>query len=459
MGGQSLGDRPQALDRINRKRFADLIGELNVTGGSGPEIAIAVSGGADSLALALLAHHWALARKGRAVALTVDHGLRPESAAEAAQVGGWLAARGIDHHVLRCPPFAPGGNLQARAREARYDLLTAWCRHHRIFSLLLAHHRDDQAETFLLRLARGSGVDGLSAMSAQFMCDGVCLLRPLLTVPKAALVAYLKNRKQPWVEDPSNRNDSYARVRMRKLLPLLAAEGLTAERLATTAAHLDRSREALSAASWQLIEDHAEVDGLGYALLKTAWLGQTPEDIATRTLAYLLMLIGGQVYKPRYGSLQSLTCDLKDHGMRPEAFAGRTLAGCRILPYDEERVILFREMRGIEPPVSLAAGRVTWDGRCEMLVGTGDVWRDCTLGALGKDDWLALKRQYAIRPPRGVPAAVFSTLAAVRDPQGVLHVPQLNWMRPMSPQDADLYDDYTFHGPQGRLRTGPRDRD
>src|SRR5689334_12818293 len=163
-----------------------------------PELAVAVSGGADSLALALLADRWARACGGRVTALTVDHGLRPEAAREARQVGRWLKASGIRHVILRWSPPAMKktatarlANLQAAARDARYELLCGWCRQHAVLHLLLAHHRDDQAETLLLRLARGSGLDGLAAMAPLVERSAVRLLRPLLAVPKTAITGYL----------------------------------------------------------------------------------------------------------------------------------------------------------------------------------------------------------------------------------------------------------------------------
>jgi len=132
---------------------------------SAPRIAVAVSGGADSLALALLAADWAAAQGGKAVALTVDHGLRPEAAAEARQVRRWLADCGISHFILAWRGPRSGADVQAAARAARYRLMGEWCARRGILHLLLAHHRDDQAETVLLRLARGSGLEGLAAMA------------------------------------------------------------------------------------------------------------------------------------------------------------------------------------------------------------------------------------------------------------------------------------------------------
>jgi tRNA(Ile)-lysidine synthase len=152
-----------------------------------PHLAVAVSGGADSLSLALFAAAWARKRGGCASALTVDHGLRPEAAAEARRVGRWLRARGIEHRIIAWRGTKPAANIQAAARAARYGLLSAWCARHGVLHLLLAHHADDQAETYLMRLARGSGVDGLAAMAPVHELPSVRVLRPLLDVPRARL--------------------------------------------------------------------------------------------------------------------------------------------------------------------------------------------------------------------------------------------------------------------------------
>ena len=186
---------PHALDAVFAKTMARF-GPFEPK----PRLAVAVSGGADSLALALLADRWARAQGGRITAVTVDHALRPEAAAEARQVGRWLKAAKIRHVTLRWTPPAPlkklaGGtrpaNLQSAARDARYQLLTGWCRDHAVLHLLLAHHRDDQAETLLLRLARGSGLDGLAAMAPLVERASLRLLRPLLP---AALQTHLPVR-------------------------------------------------------------------------------------------------------------------------------------------------------------------------------------------------------------------------------------------------------------------------
>src|SRR5712691_3859412 len=211
---------------------------------SAPFLAVAVSGGADSLALCLLAWDWARRLGGSLAALTVDHGLRAASAEEAAQVGDWLAARGIAHRILAWQPPARLRNMQAAARAARYALLTEWCRAAGCLHLLTAHHREDQAETLLLRLARGSGLDGLAGMAASREATSCRLLRPLLSVPRDRLAATLRAAGQSWIEDPTNRDATYARARLRHSADLLASEGLSAARLAATARHLGRARAA-----------------------------------------------------------------------------------------------------------------------------------------------------------------------------------------------------------------------
>ena len=179
-----------------------------------PHVAVAVSGGADSLSLALLLRDWAAEQGGRVTALVVDHGLRPGSAAEARRVRRQLTGLGLAAKCLTWPGPAPQSNRQALARAARYRLMADWCRRQSVLHLALAHHLDDQAETLLLRLGRGSGLDGLAAMPPLRELPEVRLLRPLLPVPKARLVAGLRTAGLTWVEDPSNRDPSHARVRL-----------------------------------------------------------------------------------------------------------------------------------------------------------------------------------------------------------------------------------------------------
>jgi len=238
-----------------------------------PRVAVAVSGGADSLALALLAADWAGAAGGVATAVTVDHRLRPESGAEAAQVAAWLGRLGIAHAILPRTGPALAGDIQAEARAARYHLLEQWCASNGVLHLLTAHHLEDQGETLLLRLARGSGLYGLAGMPALAERAQCRILRPFLEVPKARLGATLAARGQDWIRDPSNRDPAFARVRLRQAEEILAAEGLGARRLAGTAQRLGQARHAFEPAVTRLLASGA---WLHPAALRRAGGGAAP---------------------------------------------------------------------------------------------------------------------------------------------------------------------------------------
>src|SRR3954447_7076777 len=170
------------------------------------------------MALMLLADRWAQACGGRAWGLTVDHGLRPESADEARTVGSWLGARAIPHDILLWVGPKPISGIQEAAREARYRLLTAWCRRRFCLHLLAAHHLEDQIETHLIRRGAGSGAEGLAGMSAVRELRGCRLVRPLLAVPRERLAALLASEGHPFLRDPSNLDPVFERARLRLAL-------------------------------------------------------------------------------------------------------------------------------------------------------------------------------------------------------------------------------------------------
>jgi tRNA(Ile)-lysidine synthase len=211
-------------------------------------IAIAVSGGPDSTALLWLASRWRAARKSGPdfLALTVDHGLRKESAREARAVKRLAQSLGVKHRTLRWTGTKPTSGIQEAARIARYRLLADAARRAGAETVVTAHTLDDQAETVLFRLARGSGLTGLRGMAAGSLlpaagAERITLSRPLLCVAKSRLVATLAAAKVPFSEDPSNLDPRFARLRLRQLMPALAAEGLSAERLARLAERVTRS--------------------------------------------------------------------------------------------------------------------------------------------------------------------------------------------------------------------------
>jgi tRNA(Ile)-lysidine synthase len=312
------------MQPVSSREFARLIAPLGPFEPR-PHLAVAVSGGPDSMALALLAAGWARAARGRVTVLTVDHGLRRESAAEARQVARWLRARSIAYRTLRWRGPKPDANLAAKARAARYRLLTGWCRANGVLHLLVAHQLEDQAETVLLRLARGSGIVGLAGMAPVAELADVRLLRPLLDVPRDRLRATLEAAGQAWVEDPTNLDTAYARVRARNALA--EATGVSPRAIADTAARLRRSRAALERSRARFLARHAWIHPAGFARLDAAALQTVPLEIALRSLATLLRCIGGADYPPRFERLERLYREIVA-GTMPKS---RTLGGCLIV--------------------------------------------------------------------------------------------------------------------------------
>lgn len=220
-----------------------------------PALLLAVSGGPDSIALMWLAARWrsALARGPRLLVVTVDHGLRKEAAAEAREVKRLARALDLEHRTLRWTGPKPTTGLPAAARVARYRLLAKAARQSGATHILTAHTRDDQAETLLMRLLRGSGIHGLAAMTRETERDGVRLARPFLDVSKSQLIATLHKAKLDFADDPTNRDVSFTRPRLRALMPALAAEGGDARNLARLAQRLARANAAV-----EVLADGAE---------------------------------------------------------------------------------------------------------------------------------------------------------------------------------------------------------
>jgi tRNA(Ile)-lysidine synthase len=282
-----------------------------------PVLAVAVSGGRDSLALALLAHEWAAAHDGRVLALIVDHGLRAESAGEARATRQRLTGHGIATEVLAWTGEKPSTRLQQAAREARYRLLFEACRRHGILHLMTAHHADDQAETLTMRAARASGPDGLAGMAALVEHRDLRLLRPLLGVPRPRLTATIEDRGVGWIEDPSNADRRFERVRIRQDgvsdIERDAGRGGRDRALAETALGV------LEVGPEGVALDHLVVSGLR-------------KEITERLLSRVVQAIGGLDYPPRRERLSRaagrLALDLQSgKSGKSQDF---TLSGCQL---------------------------------------------------------------------------------------------------------------------------------
>ena len=270
---------------------------------------IAVSGGPDSTALLLMAAEWAKRRgKTRIDAATVDHRLRPESADEAKAVAALCARLGVGHRVLQWKGAKPTSRLQERAREARYRLLVDHAKAIGADALMTAHHTDDQAETVLFRLLRGSGVAGLRGMDLMTARDGMTVARPLIGLKKRDLIAFADARGAAFIDDPSNADPRFARTRLRSLLVRLGEEGLDAEALDRLARRARQTEEALAHLT---AEVEARVDSEG--ALDAPALFAAPIAITHRILARRIAEAGGRD-ATRIGleKIETLAANLRD---------------------------------------------------------------------------------------------------------------------------------------------------
>ena len=345
------GRPPAAADRaspLGADEFAGLLDRLGPFERQ-PRLAVAVSGGPDSMALARLARDWVLARDGTLLALIVDHRLRPKSSAECAEVAEWLPRRGVASRILTWSGDQPVTGVQAAARGARYALLEAACRDQRILHLLVAHHFADQAETVALRAARGSGGSGLAGMAAVREVRGLRLLRPLLAVPKARLIATLDREGWPWLVDPSNAEPRFARARLR------LADDFATDALWHRSREHALARSAVDGwlAAW--LARNARPHAQGFVRLDAAaWLA-LGRDRRALVLGRTVQAVSGRPYPPS----GTATARMADGA----GGAQRSLGGCLVRPARGALLVL-REPGRIRDRLTLGPGEEGWwDGR------------------------------------------------------------------------------------------------
>lgn len=298
-----------------------------------PCLAVALSGGSDSTALLVLAVEALGADRVRAV--TVNHGLRAAAADEARHAGRLCTALGVKHDVLTLA-LQDGADLQARARAGRYGAMATWAKENDIDAIALGHTQGDVAETFLMRLARGSGVDGLACMPERFEKMGATFVRPLLEATRGALRDMLSEKSITWSEDPSNEDPRFTRVQMRQAMPELEALGLTSAKLSQTARWMRAASDVLENAADDWISKHAIAD-YGDAIFDQGALEHAPEETACRVLARALCNISGNPYRPRLSALNALR----------KSTGAATLHGCLIYP-DQGSLRITRELNAIK---------------------------------------------------------------------------------------------------------------
>lgn len=355
-------------------------------------LGVAVSGGGDSMALLHLLHGLCAFHGTKLRAVTVNHGLRPQAAAEAEMVQRFCATLGVRHDTLLWENWDGSGNLQNAARNARFALMADWATAQEISTIALGHTADDQAETFLMRLARRSGVNGLAGMSARILREGVTWVRPLLKANRAELRGYLQAQDMEWIEDPSNDDAAFERVKARRVLEALAPLGIDAEGLSAVATHMAQARTALDWHTFLAAREIAEVDA-GAVVICERKLRILPDEIQRRLFVHAVNWISGESYPARRAAITSLMRALRNG-------QAATVDGCharRVGSY----IWVFREHNAVKneqtPPDEL------WDARWHLTPADhADTSGDLSVRALGKagleqcGDWRASGRPHVV---------------------------------------------------------------
>lgn len=358
------------------------------------KVAVAVSGGGDSIALLHLMARWAKAEGIRLYAVTVDHGIRPEAAQEAAFAAEVAQKLGVKHTTLTWDGWQGAGNLQDAARRARYSLMSAWAKSAGIDTIALAHTANDQAETFFMRLSRASGIDGLVGMQRRRQSEGITWVRPLLMQDRFELRQYLRALHQPWIDDPSNEDDAFDRIKARRALEELSDLGIDIHVVGRVMDHLGQVRSALDIATHDHAIDCVEEQNGDLIIDRRVFSTAAPE-VNRRLVARALRWISSADYGPRGMKLQEfLSAILRGKDA--------TLHGVRLMSGTEggpDHMRLTREYAAVAQ-LSCAPAQV-WDGRwrVDSPENTGGIVR-----ALGDDGLAQLPKEdagpQAERPPR-----------------------------------------------------------
>ena len=350
--------------------------------------AVAVSGGADSMALLRLLVEHLGPRRGNVTVLTVDHGLRAAAGDEARQVGIWCRQLDIDHHILRIDGAAPTTGIQAWARTQRYQVMLQFCRDNKIQQLFLGHHRDDQLETLVHRLRRESGPEGLAAMAAAHPRRGVHLIRPLLTVRHLDLIATCRRFGQQWLDDPSNHDRRFQRVRDRLLLAALPGGEADRSALWRFADAMARTRQVMDRQLQDFFTAHGQLHQGAWASVQIAALRQLPPAASGFFLSRLLRALGGAEYPPRTTRLNRLIEQINSSDL---PYFTATLSGC-VLFVKNDWIVICREWQHAATMHYPDDGRWhRWDNRFEIRVSKG--FGSIMCGSLGEIGWGDLRRE------------------------------------------------------------------
>jgi len=387
------------------------------------KFAIAVSGGSDSLALSILAKLYSLEQSSDFATLIVDHGLRKESANEAKQTFKNLKKNNIKAEILTYRGSKFTSNIQKKARDLRYDLFQKYCKKNKIRFLILAHHQDDLIENFYIRLIRGSGIKGLTSLqNVSELNKDFYLLRPLLHFKKEELLNLTKKIFSTWIEDPSNLNEKFLRVRIRKMQSRLQKEGFDPKRVLKTIENLNTAKNSLDFYILKSEKKYLNFFKEGYATLKSTIFKNEAPEVIFRVIIKAIHFVSGKYYPPRSDSLKILMKNFSS-----KKFKSSTLGGC-LIEKNSNMISFFREDRNLTSE-TLDKIRQTknWDDRF-LVYKNFDNQQKFIVKKLGNSGIDYLKKNKFISSLDKIPVQAKKTLPSFWNHKGeLMFVPFINF--------------------------------
>ena len=351
------------------------------------KIGLAVSGGGDSIGMLVLASEWAIINKKKIYVVTVNHNLRKEAKEEVIFTREFTKKLGFSHSTLDWKKPLKIGNLQSQASLARKKLISNWAKENNIKTVLLAHTIDDQVETILMRFSRGSGVDGLIGMKKLVEIHGIFWVRPLLTITRSNLRKFLKLKKINWVEDPSNKDRKYLRVKFRNVISQLGEIGINTNLVVNTSVRMENAKKVLNDVAVEAFNNFVKLKKWGDIEISKDIFNLCREDTFLRTLAGIIKGISGSIYRPRYKELINFVEDLNNKN-----FKARTLSGVLARAISQNKVVLRREPSHplcVSNPKSV---NFIWDGRWLVFLSR-ILSKSEHIGPLGENGYQQIKNQ------------------------------------------------------------------
>ncbi|MDA7705662.1 tRNA lysidine(34) synthetase TilS, partial [Rickettsiales bacterium] len=398
-------------------------------------IIIAVSGGIDSMALLFLANQFCKNNNIKLTAITIDHKIRQESTNESNIIAKICQKHNINHKILTNNYFIPQSNIEANLREIRYDLLSNFAKENNIKDVFIAHHRQDIAENFLIRLFRGSGIDGLSKMEEITKLKNINLIRPLLDFSKEDLMIYLKDNNISYIEDPSNYDQKFLRNKIRSFLNDFDNKEIINQRIAKASDHILENRKIIENLIVEKSDDIYQFNDLGYFLLKKHNFKNLQQQLVFRYLNLIFNYFNGNFYKSRLDKIQNIYHWI----INDTDYKAKTFAGAVIENYNTDNLIIYREKSKIIEQ-QITQYQFIWDNRFEITIDPKLDLNNltiCTLTAQNFNSLIAMGEFKEYKNIKNPLKKIFYTIPVIKLNDNILFKEEFFKIRSKTPLEKD----------------------